>query len=424
MSEVLQKTNFELNNWSESAAVLETSLREKARKVLTEIDYPITRQEAWKYTRVAKLKKKNFEIAPENTDLDISNFIIPGLSGTILVFVNGLYSEKLSQIKPEAGISVEAKSTGNATWTKELEGSLVSIDTEFFNAVNTLYATDGVAVKIAKNADIFGAIQILQVNTGNTSFAALRHSIVCEDFAKAHLVFSSVSLNATETFSNTISEIFVGTNANLKIDKIQSENNSTFSISTEEVSQGKDSVFTINTITIDGALVRNNLHIAVEGQNSVSNLNGAYILKGNQVVDNHTVVDHKVAHCESHELYKGVIDEQATGTFNGKVYVRPDAQKINAFQSNGNVLLSDTATINSKPELEIYADDVKCSHGSTTGQLDEEAVFYLRARGLSEISARALLVSAFIGDVLEKIECPHVQIYVRNQIASKFSWEL
>jgi Fe-S cluster assembly protein SufD len=208
----------------------------------------------------------------------------------------------------------------------------------------------------------------------------------------------------------------------LTIDKIQQEADSNFNILSEYVNQAKDSNFTINTITLDGGLVRNNLNIDVNGQNCETHLSGAYILKGKQHVDNHTTVDHKVAHCESKELYKGVIDENATAVFNGKVFVRKDAQKINAFQSNGNVLLSDTATVNSKPELEIYADDVKCSHGSTTGQLDEEAVFYLRARGISEKSARALMVSAFIGDVIDKIEIEAVKAYVHTLIEEKFGW--
>jgi len=165
------------------------------------------------------------------------------------------------------------------------------------------------------------------------------------------------------------------------------------------------------------------LNIEVNGENCTTNLNGAYLLKGNQHVDNHTLVDHKVAHCESHELYKGVVNDKATAVFNGKVFVRKDAQKINAFQSNANVLLSDDSSVNSKPELEIYADDVKCSHGSTTGQLDEEAVFYLRARGLSEKTARKLMISAFINDVIEKIDNQDVKSYVIQLLQERFDWE-
>ncbi|MEY3425976.1 MAG: Fe-S cluster assembly protein SufD, partial [Bacteroidota bacterium] len=174
---------------------------------------------------------------------------------------------------------------------------------------------------------------------------------------------------------------------------------------------------------LDGTLVRNNLNIGVKGVNCTTHLNGIYLLKENQHVDNHTIVDHCAPNCESHELYKGVMDDSSTAVFNGKVFVRKDSQKINAFQSNANVLLSDSATINSKPELEIYADDVKCSHGSTTGQLDDEAIFYLRARGISEKSARHLMVSAFIGDVLGKIENEKVLEFTHSILKDRFDWE-
>jgi Fe-S cluster assembly protein SufD len=224
------------------------------------------------------------------------------------------------------------------------------------------------------------------------------------------------------TFTNHITEIFISKNANLTIDKLQYEGETSSQIMTEQVEQSDDSTFTINTATLNGLLVRNNLNIAVNGQNCETNLNGVYLLNGNQHVDNHTIVDHLKPNCNSNELYKGVIDGKATAVFNGKVFVRKDAQKINAFQSNGNVLLTDDATVNSKPELEIYADDVKCSHGSTTGQLDEEAVFYLRARGLSETAARQLMVGAFVGEVFEKFENESVTKSIQTILSERFGW--
>jgi Fe-S cluster assembly protein SufD len=211
--------------------------------------------------------------------------------------------------------------------------------------------------------------------------------------------------------------------AHLSMTKVQTECNQNYHIASENVNQAQNSNFTINTLTLGGELVRNNLNISVNGQNCETNLNSAYILKDNQHVDNHTLVDHRVPNCVSNELYKGVIDGKATAVFNGKVFVRKDAQKINAFQSNGNVLLSDSASVNSKPELEIYADDVKCSHGSTTGQLDEKAVFYLRSRGLSEKQAREMLVQAFVGDVLEQLDEP-IRDFVNQVLEKRFGWNL
>lgn len=402
---------------------LPDKLRNTASDVLKNIDFPTTRDEAWKYTRVAKIKNTTFNIQPAEIG-SADAYLIPGLEGSRLVFVNGSYQENLSEIKEESGISVSPLSAGkHQEWSGDYLGTILPVEGEIFNAMNTYYATDGVAIHIAKKTVAAESIQVIFVTTGENTFSGNRNLIVCEDFGSAHITLGFFSENANASLNNVASEIFVGANAQLTIDKIQAEDASAFCISTEQVKQDKDAVFTINTITLDGGLVRNNLSIAVDGQNSETNLSGAYILRGKQHVDNHTVVDHRVAHCLSNELYKGVMDEQSTAVFNGKVFVRKDAQKINAFQSNGNVLLSDNATVNSKPELEIYADDVKCSHGSTTGQLDEEAVFYLRARGLSETSARALMVAAFIGDVLEKVENEHVREFIDRILLEKFGWE-
>ena len=197
--------------------------------------------------------------------------------------------------------------------------------------------------------------------------------------------------------------MFLKENSHLTIYKLQNENSETSHISTEQVYQEGDSKFNVNTITMGGELVRNNLNIIIDAMNCETNLNGLYLTEGKQHVDNHTLVDHRKPHCQSNELYKGVMKGQSTGVFNGKVFVRQDAQKTNAFQSNKNILLSDDSSIRSKPELEIYADDVKCSHGSTTGQLDEEGIFYLRSRGISEANAINLLMNAFASDVVNKI---------------------
>ena len=428
MSEVLRDSKFEMNSIISDGGqinyILSAEQREAASGILESIDFPTTRDEAWKYTRVAKIKNAQFGIRDSGTIDAVEKYLVPGLEGSRLVFVNGFYRADLSVIKEASGIYVAPLSDGrHQDWSKDYLGAILPLDGEIFHAMNTYYATDGVAVHIAKKTAAAESIQVIFIATGDHTFTAARNLIVCEDFGSAHIALGFFSENAEASFSNVVTEIFAGANSHLSIDKIQSEDASAYCISTEQVKQEKDATFTINTITLDGGLVRNNLNIAVDGQNAETNLSGAYILGGKQHVDNHTVVDHKVANCVSNELYKGVMDGQSTAVFNGKVFVRKDAQKINAFQSNGNVLLSDNATINSKPELEIYADDVKCSHGSTTGQLDEEAVFYLRARGLSEKSARALMVSAFIGDVLAKVENEHVRAFIDRILLEKFGWE-
>jgi Fe-S cluster assembly protein SufD len=425
MSEVAVETKFSMQVANEGQGFLmPEKMRQQAEHVLATTDFPTTRTEAWKYTRVAKIKNGSFHVSKYATPstIDISAYLIPNVKGSVLVFVNGFFASELSTILPETGLELVSLAQNSNFFPSLGEG--IVLENEVFSSINTVYAQDGLGVRVLKKHQVEQQIQVVYLTTGSGVYSGCRNYISCEDFASAHLILNYVSLNDEVSFTNQITEIHVGANANLKIDKIQNQANTAFSIITEQVNQQKDSTFTINTLTVDGALIRNNLHIDVNGQNCETNLSGAYILKGKQHVDNHTIVDHKVAHCQSNELYKGVIDDQATAVFNGKVFVRKDAQKINAFQSNGNVLLSESATINSKPELEIYADDVKCSHGSTTGQLDEEAVFYLRARGLSEKSARALMVTAFVGDALDKIESEDVRNYVDGLLLDKFGWEL
>jgi len=400
---------------------LPTSLVEQAERVLLSTDFPTTRQEAWKYTRVGRIasiyaKKKNGIITALPAELTIDDNAIT------VVFENGKLITDLSTASYTAGLTIKPLSLCNASELRTI-GKNVQLDAEPFNALNTLYMNDGLYIQIAENAQIDRTIQIIHVTTGIETVSNIRHVIHSGKFSKASVIQGYFTSNAESSFTNVVTEVDVCDNAHLTIDKIQYEKEGNFHIATEQVEQAKDSHFTINTLTLNGTLVRNNLNIKVHGVNCETHLNGAYLLKDNQHVDNHTTVDHSAPHCASNELYKGVIDGKATAVFNGKVFVRKDSQKINAFQSNANVLLSENATVNSKPELEIYADDVKCSHGSTTGQLDEEAVFYLRARGISERSARQLMVSAFIGDVLEKIENEQVLNFTHRILKDRFGWD-
>lgn len=389
-----------------------------AQNTLATNKLPSTRMEAWKYTRVAKLGKTNYRSSEETIE-SLGAYQI-ATDATTFVFVNGHFSEELSSDEMPEGVSISPLSS---CMEGEINSSNLVLEDEIFNALNTAFLTDGILIDIEAKAIIEKPIQIIHVLKGEAALSNFKTIIHAGDFSKAGIIQGFFAEDANKAFANVTSEISVGQNAFLTIEKIQYEAENTSHISTEQVSQDKDSTFTINTITLNGGLVRNNLNIEVIGENCETNLNGTYLLKGKQHVDNHTVVDHKVPNCNSNELYKGVIDDQATAVFNGKVFVRPDAQKINAFQSNGNVLMSDSATVNSKPELEIYADDVKCSHGSTTGQLDEEAIFYLRARGLSEKSARKLMVSAFIGDVLDKIDNEDVLKYTHKLLKERFAWD-
>ena len=392
------------------------AIRKTALETIAATPFPTTKTEAWKYTRTTKIKNGEFTIqrgAVATVEKIDSNSVL-------VVFVNGHFEAALSDKNIPEGVKLQALSTMDPVEVNAIGSASESND--LFPAINTAFSTDGLYVHVSAKMQIEPTLEVVHVQTGNGTLSNLRHYIAAEAFSKAKLIFRSISESSSASFSTIFSTIKVGKNAHLTIDKIQEENEHDLQFTQENVDQEQDSVFTINTITLNGGWVRNNLNIDVNGSNAETHLNGAYILKGNQHVDNHTVVDHKVAHCQSNELYKGVMNDSSTAVFNGKVFVRPDAQKIEAFQSNGNVLLSRDASVNSKPELEIYADDVKCSHGSTTGQLDENAVFYLRARGISEASARQLMVGAFVGEVLEKIENEFITTHIHKFLEDEFNW--
>ena len=416
--QTLENVGMKLNWNLEGKFLLNENLRKEAREIIEHLDFPTTKTEAWKYTRVAKIKNATLNVGSLQ---NVSSKLGLDANSLKFVFVNGHFSKELSSTNYPDGIKILALSAMDKEEVEVL-GTSTPLQNEIFNAINTAYTTDGLYVHISAKMQIEPVIEIVHVSTGDAVLNNIRHFITAEAFSEVRLIQHFISEKGEGSFTNAYTEVNVAKNAKVIIDKLQEENETTFHIATEQVAQAQDSTFTINTITLNGALVRNNLNIDVNGTNCETHLNGAYILTGNQHVDNHTIVDHKVAHCESNELYKGVIAGKGTAVFNGKVFVRKDAQKINAFQSNGNVLLSDDATVNSKPELEIYADDVKCSHGSTTGQLDEEAVFYLRARGLSEASARQLMVGAFVGEVFEKIENEGVVERIHQVLEERFGW--
>lgn len=381
---------------------------------IDELEVPTTRNERWKYTRLNKIKNVEFSNPKPfvyNKNLDSIS------SGYRLVLVNGFVNKELSNFEAINGASIQLATEGN----KVLWESKTS-NFEIFDAINTTHLHEAVIVSIEPNASIEKPIEIILMSEGKEQLLNLKFILKCGKSSKAHVAVTNLG-DSNSNLTNIVSEIEVEENAKFSLHFIQLDSDESKLINSIYADQEKNSTLTIDTFTLGGQLVRNNVRMNVNGENSTSNLNGVYLPTGNQHIDNHTIVDHKVPHCNSNELYKGVIDGSATGVFNGKVFVRKDAQKTNAFQSNGNVLLTDDASVYSKPELEIYADDVKCSHGSTTGQLDEEAVYYLRTRGISESNARKLLVSAFVGEVIDNIDQEEVRAFVISAISNKYGWE-
>lgn len=385
-------------------------IQNEAWDALQYLDFPTTRDEYWKYTRISKIANAQFTTGKASTShLDLAKHL---LSDQFVVIENGVFRADLSSFDL-AKVNVKIESTD------ALAQTTANMD-ELFQALNTALATQTTYISIPKKQVWETPVQVVYITTENQIMSNTRLVFESEDFAEGHVITTFINEGNLQSLSNHYTEVLVAENAHLKLDKIQVGNG--WHVATENVWQDGNSSFKINTITLKGEIVRNNLNIEVVGENCETFLNGAVITKDNQLVDNHSFVNHQVSNCMSDENYKYVLDGKSTGVFNGRVVVQKDAQKINAYQQNGNVLLSDHSKINSKPELEIYADDVKCSHGSTTGQLDEDALFYLQTRGISKEKSRKILVSAFVGEVLASLENEKVLAYVNGVLSQEFGW--
>jgi Fe-S cluster assembly protein SufD len=389
-----------------------SNLRKIGIDTFQKLGIPTTQHEEWKYTSlkdivVSPISFQNSENASKITVAEIEKFLLAGKNVHLIVFENGVYNRSLSTINASNLLISSIGSNQNNPIVEAFLGKIAAIENESLVALNMAYINDGAFIYIPDNTIADVAIHILYINSSQneSTVQSVRNLIVAGENSRATITESYHSLNENgRGLTNSVTEIVVQQNANVELVKAQLESNQTSHISFTQVIQERNSTFDTVTVTLGGKLVRNNLHIKLNDVNCTSHLFGLYILNGEQHTDNHTLVDHAMPNCFSNELYKGIIDGGATGVFNGKIFVRKDAQKTNAFQSNKNILLSDNAQMNTKPQLEIFADDVKCSHGATTGQLDEEALFYLRARGIGEQSARTLLNIAFVGDVLNNIK--------------------
>ncbi len=390
-------------------------IRKSAIARFAEVGFPTTRDEEWKYTDVSPLTKVNFTpILQQNlggiSKNDIAPFTFNNLPSHRLVFVNGHFSKELSSVGVvpkgvKLGSLAEAvKSNDNVV--KEHLTRHIHFSSNGFTALNAAFFYDGAFVVIPKGTILDLPIHLLFISSGfETEFVSFpRNLIVAEPNSQAAIIESYVSVKNNIYFTNTVSEIVLGENAIVEHDKLQIESNRAFHIGTTQIYQERSSNFISNAISLGGLLVRNNIMPILDGEGAEATLNGLYLGTGSQHIDNHTVIDHAKPHCPSHELYKGILAGKSKGVFNGKIMVRKDAQKTDAKQTNKNLILSDDASVDTKPQLEIYANDVKCTHGATIGQLDEEAVFYLRSRGLDVDKAKDILIYAFASDVIDRIK--------------------
>jgi Fe-S cluster assembly protein SufD len=397
-------------------------LREKAMESFSSLGIPNRKSEEYKYVNIEQiLKDIVFAEAPGIDSKALETHKILD-NAYVVVIANGRFIDQAGTSLPQGLTITNIENCSSDASFRKHYGMYADVASDPFIALNTAMADGGVFIHVAKSVTIEKPVHIIHISSASEKLMLNpRNLIVMEENSSMELVESFVTDGSgVKMFSNALTEIYVAASCNLVHEKIQDEHEQGYLLNTTQVYQEKSSVFATNNFTLSGSFIRNNLNIVLDGEHIESHLNGLYLTNGNQVVDNHTLVDHRKPNCNSNELYKGIIEDKSSATFNGKIFVRKDAQKTNAFQSNKNILLSDDGTINTKPQLEIYADDVKCSHGTSTGKLDEDKIFYLRARGLSEASARKLLMHAFASEVVNGVKNETLRGYIESRITERF----
>ena len=398
----------------------------------SELGFPTTRDEEWRFTNVAPIQRLPFKplVEPDGSQPSaeqIAKFAFPGLKCSRLVYIDGCYSEQLSELDPRleeahAGSLAQAMSADADLLERHL-ARYARCDASAFTALNTAFFVDGGFVRIPRGVILEEPIHLLFLRTTGDAGATAhpRNLIVAEENSQATVIEHYVSLAEGAYFTNAVTEIVLGENAVLEHCKIQTESEEAFHVATVQARQDRSSNLRTHSISTGARLARNDIHTVLNAEGAQCLMNGLYIVHGAQLVDHHTVIDHAKPHCETHEFYNGVLDGRSHGVFNGKIFVRPDAQKTDAKQTSRALLLSEDATINSKPQLEIFADDVKCTHGSTVGQLNEEAVFYMRSRGIGLEQARRMLIAAFAGEIIDRIKIPAVRSQLERHLVGQLT---
>lgn len=399
-----------------------TKLRRAAIDAFNTVGLPTRKNEEYKYAPADKLFAEEIRLAWGTATVDVKKLQAPELSSNKIVLINGVFSKEHSSFKNNSDKTIVTSLINafekHSHITEKHFAKYADINGDAFISLNTAFFTDGLFVYVPEGVVEETPYHVINIiTTGSVNFISPRHLIVIEKNASAKFIETTITLDTeSSAVINTVSEIFVGENARGEYYKLQNFSDHEKQVNNTLVYQSKASYFNTNTITLNATWLRNNLNIVLDAEYCETHLNGLFVTKDNQLIDNHTLVDHRKPNCNSNQLYKGILNDKSTGVFNGKIYVRKDAQKTNAYQSSKNILLSDNATINTKPQLEIYADDVKCSHGSSTGHIDPEALFYLQSRGLSVDSAKKLLMFAFAGDVIEKIELSVFKAFITQLV--------
>ena len=404
-------------------------IRERALSRFSEIGFPTIQDEEWKYTNVSPIERHGFTPAPKGVNgvsaAQIEGLTFKDLLAHRLVFINGYYHPELSCIGAlPAGVVVGSLAASLANQPDALQPHLGRHTPDAmhgFAALNTAFLIDGAYIHLAQGVAVDQPIHLIFLSTEKSAsrMAQPRNLVVAGEGSQATVIEHYIALGETRYFTNALTEVVTARNAVLEHYRVQQEGAKAYHIGGLHVHMERDSRFTSHAIDLGGLLVRNDVRSILAAEGAECTLNGLYVVGGRQHVDNHTYVDHAKPHGTSREYYKGVLDGRARAVFNGRVVVQPDAQHTDAQQINKNLLLSEDAEVDTKPQLEIYADDVKCSHGATVGQLDPEALFYLRSRAIDEAAARDLLTYAFANDVLNRIRLAPIRLQLEQRLTAR-----
>ena len=398
-------------------------LRENAFARFCETGFPTTHDEDWRFTNVSAIARTPFRLAPEGkvTIPQVEQFQLPG-SLCRLVFVDGHFVRELSSIEDlPAGLKVGGLAEvikSNSSGVESHLGHYLNTQRDAFSSLNTAFAEDGAYVHVRKGSVLEAPIHLLFISTASNEpqMTHPRNLVIAEHESQVTIVEDYVSIGESVAFCNTATELVVGENANVSHYMLEREHRQAFNVSTLRIHQERSANVASHSVLLGGGLVRNNVHPVLAGEGGECLINGLFIGNGSQHMDNYMLVEHASPHCSSRQFYNGILDGHSHGVFHGRIIVHKDAQKTDAKQTNRNLLLSDDAQIDTKPQLEIYADDVKCTHGATIGQVEENALFYLRSRGIDEASARGLLLLAFANECLDRMKCRPVRDYLQDLV--------
>lgn len=389
----------------------------RAKEDLLNNPLPHRKAESWKYSKIAPWLNKQFSTFRSNEVIDLTQFKSSALKGNLLVFVNGFYRDDLSGLKNQQdGVIIQNMTEAIDLFPNEIASHFnEATQNDFFTNLNTVYHSNGVFIKVKENVVSENILHILHIQTGESNIAQSRNLVILEKNSQLDLVESQLELNASNCISNHLSEYFVGENASLNYTLIQNGSDNAM-IHSNHFLQEDFSKINSNVFSLQNSLIRNNHGSKIIGKDCETRMNGSFMPGKNEQTDNRTMLDHQNVRGFSEEVYKGILFEKSNAVFNGKIFVDQIAQQTNAYLNNSNILMDDSARMQSKPELEIYADDVKCSHGSATGDFDTEALFYLQARGIGLDNARNMLIHAFMDEVLTKVDNEDLRQIVKHYL--------